>query len=84
MPDLDEAAVAQLRTRFVLLAHGEGRWEDPEESWRVAEVLGAQGVPNRVDAWSDEWNHDWVTWREMLPKYLEELLPAVSEESTGA
>ena len=30
-------------------------------------VLGAQGVPNRVDEWGPEWPHDWVTWREMFP-----------------
>ena len=23
---------------------------------------------------ADEWDHDWPTWRRMLPKYLEELL----------
>jgi esterase/lipase superfamily enzyme len=38
----------------------------------MASVLGAKGVPNRVDAWGAEWRHDWVTWREMLPKYLSE------------
>ncbi len=64
----------RLRERFVLLTHGQGRWEDPEESWRTADVLGARGIPNRVSAWDPEWDHDWVTWREMLPMYLDELL----------
>lgn len=63
-----------LRQRFVLLTHGQGRWESPEESWRVADVLGAKGIPNRVDAWGKEWDHDWPTWREMMPKYVDELL----------
>ena len=66
--------INQLRERFILLTHGEGRWEEPEQSWRVAEVLGASGIPNRVDAWGPEYAHDWPTWREMLPKYLDELL----------
>ena len=63
-----------LRRRFVLLAHGDGRWEEPAQSWRTAEALGARGVPNRVDAWGERYDHDWPTWREMLPKYLDELL----------
>jgi esterase/lipase superfamily enzyme len=63
-----------LRKRFVLLPTGEGRWEDPGESWRMAEVLGAKGIPNRVDPWGTQWDHDWPVWREMLPKYLGELV----------
>ncbi len=74
LPGLGEGAqLARLRQRFVLLTHGTGRWEEPQQSWRAADVLGSKGIPNRVDAWGTEWNHDWPTWREMLPKYLGEL-----------
>jgi len=77
IPDLPEGErLNQLRERFVLFTHGQGRWEEPAQSWRIAEALGARGIPNRVDAWSEEWDHDWPTWREMLPKYLDELLPS--------
>jgi esterase/lipase superfamily enzyme len=62
-----------LRRRFVLLAFGQGRWESPEESWRMAGVLGAKGIPNRVDPWGHEHDHDWPTWRRMLPHYLGQL-----------
>jgi esterase/lipase superfamily enzyme len=67
--------LAQLRQRFILLAHGKGEFEDPEQSFQVARALGRKGIPNRVDEWGSEWRHDWVTWRDMLPKYLGELLP---------
>ncbi len=63
----------RLRGRFVLLATGEGSWENPENSWRMAHVLGSRDIPNRVDAWGRDWNHDWSTWRAMLPQYLDEL-----------
>ncbi len=63
----------RLRERFVLFAHGEGRAEDPGQSWRAAQVLGHRNVPNRVDSWGADWPHDWVTWRKMLPQYVEEL-----------
>ncbi len=60
--------------RFVYLTSGSGRWEDVGESWRAAEVLGAKGVPNRVDDWGPEFDHDWPTWWEMLPTYVEQAL----------
>ncbi len=63
-----------LRTRFVVLATGQGRWENPDESWTVAHALGERGIPNRVDLWSDRHDHDWPTWREMLPLYLDDLV----------
>jgi len=68
----DGAHLDTLRRRFILLPTGEGNYEDPGESWRIAGVLGAKGIPNRVDLWGRHWHHDWETWREMLPRYLDE------------
>jgi esterase/lipase superfamily enzyme len=76
LPNLGEGAqLDHLRRRFVLLACGQGRWEDPGESWRMAGVLGGKGIPNRVDPWGHEWDHDWPTWRRMLPHYLDAFAP---------
>ena len=72
VPTLAGRHLEVLRTRFILITSGEGRAEDIGESWRMASVLGKQGIPNRVDPWGAEWHHDWETWREMLPKYLDE------------
>jgi esterase/lipase superfamily enzyme len=74
LPNLDGPLLDILRRRFAILAHGEGRWEEPEQSWRMAGVLGSKGVANRVDTWGPEWDHDWPTWRAMLPRYLDELV----------
>jgi esterase/lipase superfamily enzyme len=78
VPDLDEDGdhLRRLRERFVLLTHGEGKAESPEEDWKVANTLGARGIPNRVDSWGESYPHDWVTWREMFPKYLAEIVGA--------
>lgn len=74
LPDLgDGDQLNRLRSRLVVLAFGGGRWENPQETWRIAEVLGSKGVPNRVDPWSEQHDHDWPTWREMLPLYLDDL-----------
>lgn len=74
LPHMDEGAhLEKLRERFVLLALGQGRWESPHHSWKAAHALGSRRVPNYVDLWSHEWDHDWPTWRAMLPAYLEQL-----------
>jgi len=68
-PDLD-----RLRERFVYLPSGSGAWEDVGESWRAAEVLGTKCVPNRVDDWGPDFDHDWPTWWQMLPNYVQQAL----------
>jgi esterase/lipase superfamily enzyme len=72
VPTLEGLHLDVLRTRYIHLVTGEGKWENIGESWGLANVLGAKGIPNRVDSWGPDWNHDWVTWRAMLPKYLDE------------
>ena len=73
LPGLDGPQLDRLRQRFAVLASGAGDWEDPGESWRMGEALGAKGIPNRVDNWGPEFKHDWPTWHRMLPQYLREL-----------
>jgi len=74
VPNLPEGPqLEQLRERHITLCHGGGRWEDPEQDWRMAKILGAKGVPNQVDPWGEGYDHDWPTWRAMLPKYLDEI-----------
>lgn len=76
VPQLAGAQLELLQKRFVLLTHGEGEFEDPQQSWNVERVLGQKRIPNRVDSWGKDYRHDWVTWRKMLPQYLGEFLPA--------
>jgi esterase/lipase superfamily enzyme len=72
VPGLEGEQLETLRQRYVVLASGQGAWENVNESWAVAQVLGEKGIPNRVDPWGAEWEHDWQTWHQMLPQYLEE------------
>ena len=73
LPGLGGQQLDLLRQRFAVLAAGEGAHEDIGESWQMASVLGAKEIPNRVDNWGPRWEHDWPTWRRMLPQYLGEL-----------
>jgi esterase/lipase superfamily enzyme len=72
VPSLEGLHLDVLRTRYIHIATGEGKWENIGESWALANVLGAKGIPNRVDSWGPDWHHDWVTWRAMMPKFLDE------------
>jgi len=73
LPGLEGPHLQHLQRRFAILATGEGRWENAGESWAMANVLGSKGIPNRVDPWGPDYDHDWTTWRRMLPQYLREL-----------
>jgi esterase/lipase superfamily enzyme len=73
LPGLEGPQLDRLRQRRVVLAAGEGAWEDISESWAMAAALGAKAIPNRVDNWGPGWAHDWPTWYRMLPQYLREL-----------
>ena len=72
LPGLEGPVLEKLQQRFIVMPSGEGDYEDIGESWRMANILGDKGIPNRVDSWGTEYKHDWETWREMLPKYLSE------------
>ena len=73
IPNLEGDPLTAAQRRFVIFACGQGEWEDIGESWKAAHVLGSKGIPNRVDPWGPEWDHNWTTWRKMVPQYLEEL-----------
>ena len=73
LPGLEGTQLETLRRRRVIIASGEGAWEDIGESWAMADALGRKGVPNRVDSWGPEFEHDWATWWRMLPQYLNEI-----------
>jgi esterase/lipase superfamily enzyme len=72
LPGMDGPSLDVLRRRFVYLPSGSGQWEDVGESWRAAAVLGEKGVPNRVDDWGPDFDHDWPTWWQMLPAYVDQ------------
>jgi esterase/lipase superfamily enzyme len=72
VPHLRGAHLDLLRKRYIHFATGEGKWENIGESWKLAQVLGHMDVPNYVESWGPKVDHDWTTWRTMLPKYLDE------------
>ena len=66
--------------RSTRCASGSWCWPPARASGRTPASPGAlptcsatKGVPNRVDDWGPDYDHDWPTWWQMLPEYLEQL-----------
>jgi esterase/lipase superfamily enzyme len=74
LPNLEGPQLDTLRQCYAIFASGEGAWEDIGASWQMAAAMGKKGIPNRVDNWGPQWDHDWPTWHQMLPHYLDELV----------
>jgi esterase/lipase superfamily enzyme len=56
--------------RFIHVATGEGEYENPDDSRRLAQQLETHGTPHRLDLWGAQFAHRWSTWHEMLPRIL--------------
>ena len=68
LPKLDESEqLRRLREVRFIIASGTGRWEAPDESRRLAAILEAKGADVNLELWGKDADHDWPTWRTMLP-----------------
>ena len=69
VPNLNEGAILDMlrHDKHIHIATGSGSYEDPSASVLFGESLSAKGIPHLIDVWSNEWTHDWPTWRAMLP-----------------
>lgn len=57
----------------ICIVSGQGAFEAPDASRRLADVLRAKGIPHQLDLWGHDVNHDWPWWRKMLPFCVERL-----------
>jgi esterase/lipase superfamily enzyme len=72
LPSLnDEHALGLLRQKnHIHIVTGQGSYERPENSRRLAGILTEKGIPHELDLWGFDMPHDWPTWREMLRYYI--------------
>jgi esterase/lipase superfamily enzyme len=68
------AKLAQLKQRAITLGSGEGAYENPDDSKRLADAFGAKDIACRFDLWGTARDHTWSTWRDQLPRLLAEQL----------
>ncbi|MEO6327417.1 MAG: alpha/beta hydrolase-fold protein [Ginsengibacter sp.] len=73
MPNLtDDWTLNQIRqSHHIHILTGQGDHEDPEAAKRFAGVLYNKAVNYELDIWGHDMQHDWPTWRAMLPYYIE-------------
>ena len=58
--------------RHIHIVTGQGDYENPDASRRLAGLLYNKGIPFELDLWGYDMPHDWPTWRAMLRYYLSE------------
>ena len=54
----------------ILIFTGQGSYEAPDRSRRLANILSSKGVPHWLDVWGHDVGHDWPWWRNCLPYYF--------------
>lgn len=58
------------RADSIVILSGQGAYEAPERSRQLSALLNSKGIPNVLDLWGHDVDHDWPWWRKMLPYYL--------------
>lgn len=58
------------RADSIVILSGQGAYEAPDRSRQLSALLNAKGIPNLLDLWGHDVDHDWPWWRKMLPYYL--------------
>jgi esterase/lipase superfamily enzyme len=58
--------------RHIHIVTGQGDYENPDASRRLAGILYNKGIPFELNLWGYDMPHDWPTWRAMLRYYLGE------------
>lgn len=73
LPNLeDEPILSQLRNnKYIHIVTGQGPYESPQASIELSKILHAKNIPHELELWGHDMPHDWPTWRQMLPYFLE-------------
>jgi esterase/lipase superfamily enzyme len=66
----DEYMLNKMREGKIIIASGQGPYEDPGASVHLSNILNQKGIQHWLDLWGHDMRHDWPTWRQMLPYFL--------------
>lgn len=76
LPNLnDEKILQEMRDKTIIIASGQGDYEDASASEQLSEILRSKNIKHWLDLWGDDMVHDWSTWRKMLPYFLNKINP---------
>jgi esterase/lipase superfamily enzyme len=76
LPNLIDAwYLERYRHSNIIFCVGQGAWEGPmlADATAIKQVLDNKNIPNWVDIWGYDVNHDWPWWRKMVPYFLAHL-----------
>lgn len=73
LPNLDDERYLPLlqQKAHIYIVTGQGAYENPDASHRLAGILAAKSIPHELDLWGHDMPHDWPTWRAMLKYYIQ-------------
>ena len=65
----------QYRQSRIIVCTGQGAWEDEmlADTLALKGILEQKDIPQWIDIWGGDVNHDWPWWLKMLPYFLEKL-----------
>ena len=76
LPDMhDPWYLDQYRQSRIIVCTGQGAWEDEmlADTHALKGILEQKNIPQWIDVWGGDVNHDWPWWLKMLPYFLEKL-----------
>jgi esterase/lipase superfamily enzyme len=74
IPGLDGHYLHLLQTACTIhVLTGQGAYEAPDASRRLADLLFRKGIPCFLDLWGHDVDHDWPWWRKMLPYSIDRM-----------
>lgn len=65
--------ILQHGNRPIIIFTGQGAYEAPDRSRRLAGILSSKGIPHWLDVWGHDVDHDWPWWRKAMPYYFGKL-----------
>ncbi|MEO8398407.1 MAG: alpha/beta hydrolase-fold protein [Ignavibacteriaceae bacterium] len=69
----DDVQLNQMRRGKIIVASGQGDYESPDSARQLSNILHSKSIPHWLDLWGYDVKHDWPTWRDMLPYFLDNL-----------
>jgi len=66
----DNFMLENMRKGKIIIASGQGDYEDPYASKRLSDILHSKSVNHWLDLWGHDIKHEWSTWLKMLPYFL--------------
>lgn len=74
----DSRLLELFRNSKIVICVGQGAWEEEmlRDAREMIAILERKAIPQWVDFWGYDVNHDWPWWRKQLPYFLQKILPS--------